>query len=170
MNDVTERWLPVVRYEGLYEVSDWGRVRSLPRNTTRGKILKPGLVNGYPHVILCQDGHRHGFFVHTLVLEAFVGLCPAGQECRHGPGGKQDARLINLCWGTREENYADRFRDGTDNTGERNGRARLTADDVREIRALVASGKSQAGVGRIYGMTRYAIWDIVHGRRWAHVT
>jgi hypothetical protein len=69
----TERWLSVARYEGVYEVSDLGRVRSMPRPRTKGGFLKPGKCSGsYALVVLCKGGIERSFRVHTLVLEALL--------------------------------------------------------------------------------------------------
>jgi hypothetical protein len=107
-----ERWLPVVGFERYYEVSDLGRVRSLRRG-----ILKPSYSNsgGYGLVILSDGlGGRFGRYVHRLVLEAFAGPCPEGQEARHyDENDPRNARLSNLKWGTSGENKRDQVRHGT---------------------------------------------------------
>jgi hypothetical protein len=117
---VGEKWLPVAGYKGCYEVSDHGRVRSLDRdvrcthNATRrirGQLLTPRRgSHGYFAVSLSKHDKRT---VHTLVLEAFIGPCPPGMECCHGPAGPADNRLSNLSWGTRSKNMIDTLRDGT---------------------------------------------------------
>jgi len=118
-----EKWLPVNGYEGYYEVSDQGRVRSLDRVIPHlrygrvrraGKLLAPAVKSKYGHlgVTLCRDNREHQVHVHVLVLEAFVGACPPGQECRHINGDSSDNRLGNLAWGTRRQNSADRARHG----------------------------------------------------------
>lgn len=169
MTDHTERWLPVTEYEGLYEVSDLGRVRSLPRNTTRGKILSSSLSNGYPAVTLFRNGKRKRWLVHRLVLAAFTGPCPPGQEARHGPGGKLDERLENLCYGTRSENHLDKRRDGTSRCGEGNNKAKLTPDAVHEIRARAAEGVSQHVLASLFGVCQATISQVVRRKTWTHV-
>ena len=102
-------WLPVAGYEGRYEVSDRGEVRSLPRARTRGGILKQSLrANGYPFVSLSGKSTS----VHTLVAEAFHGPRPPGHVVRHLSGDKRDNRAENLAWGTPSENEADKFTQG----------------------------------------------------------
>ena len=88
MDEVTpERWLPVVGWEGLYEVSDLGRVRSLPRNTTRGRVLRANpAANGYRQATVFRQGHPKSVYVHHLVAEAFIGPRPEGLEIRHLDG------------------------------------------------------------------------------------
>lgn len=125
MNDTAEfeNWLPISGYEGLYEVSDRGRVRSLDRTYPhprkgitrwRGRIMKatPGK-NGYRRATLTKDGFQTPYYVHTLVLEAFRGARPfAGAYGRHLDDDKLNNRLDNLAWGTPSENNYDRVRNG----------------------------------------------------------
>jgi hypothetical protein len=171
-----ERWLPVVGWEGLYEVSDLGRVRSLPRRGKRrartygdGRVLKhyvgPG-TRGYPTVGLSYGERRKNRLVHQLVLEAFVGPRLPGIDSRHGPAGKLDASLRNLCYGTRKENFADRLRDGTSNRGERAGPAKLTWDAVREIRRSVAAGESRKSAAQRFGVHKQTLRMIIIGKTW----
>lgn len=109
-----ERWLPVPGYEGLYEVSDQGHVRSVPRHGTRGGALRPWLDRkGYAMVRLYRGARQKGLSTHRLVLLAFVGPPGPGQQCRHLDGDSSNNRLANLAWGTRSENARDRVRHGT---------------------------------------------------------
>ena len=115
MPDAThETWLPVVGWEGLYEVSDLGRVRSLPRKGTRGGLLSPGTkTSGHLVVILCAHGSKTTRHVHQLVLEAFTGPCPPGLESLHDDGNPARNVLANLRYGTHGENMRDAVRHGT---------------------------------------------------------
>jgi len=120
MDDSTsERWLPVVGYEGLYEVSDRGRVRSLPRYNPRGgpqggQILqgRPLSGSGYLRVYLCKGGSRRDWRIHRLVLLAFVGPCAEGHVVRHLDGDPARNWLTNLAYGTYSENSYDTVRHG----------------------------------------------------------
>lgn len=173
MDDATpERWLPVVGWEGLYEVSNKGQVKSLPRRTASGvrggRILKPGIVNMRQIVNLRDCGHGKTRLVHRLVLEAFAGPCPDGYESLHGPGGSLDNRWPeNLRWGTPVENAADKLRDGTHQRGERHGNHKLTSEQVLEIRRRYANGESQRSLAGAFGVTRGAIGSCVTGQNWA---
>jgi len=116
VSDGSESWLPVVGWEGLYQVSDWGRVRSLmPGSRAKDGLLKPQAhPSGHLHVSLY--GHsKNGTTrkVHHLVLEAFDRPCPEGMECRHLDGNPTNNVLSNLVWGTRAENVHDSLRHGT---------------------------------------------------------
>lgn len=114
-----ERWLPVVGWEGIYEVSDHGRIRSLTRKdstgrTRRGRVLRPDTYRGgYLRVSLALGGGVTRRSVHHLVLEAFFGPCPDGMEGCHNNGVPNENRLSNLRWDTHPANVADSIRQGT---------------------------------------------------------
>jgi hypothetical protein len=114
--DDPEKWLPVIGYEGLYEVSDLGRVRSFQRYR-QGRLMKINVnkYSGYATVGLTRNGSVRLHTVHTLVLEAFDRQRPKGMECRHGNGDRSDAALTNLEWGTSSENNLDQVAHGTHN-------------------------------------------------------
>jgi hypothetical protein len=111
-----ERWLPVVGYEGLYEVSDFGRVRSLPRPGTQrgGRILKlPPNSGGYPVVSLSRANRHVTRPVHVLVAAAFLGPRPNGMQVCHNDGHRTNAVLANLRYDTPGGNSQDMIRHGT---------------------------------------------------------
>ena len=123
-----ERWLPVVGYEGLYEVSDDGHIRSLDRQicgrsrsgtpfirTIRGaiKIARVAAQTGYLQVQLWKDGRAKTLTVHSIVLTAFKGAAPPGTEGCHNDGNKLHCHLTNLRWDTRSANHRDTIRHGT---------------------------------------------------------
>lgn len=119
-----ECWKPVVGYEGRYEVSNRGRVRSVDRTTVRkngmvahhkGRILKTALNgDGYWRGAFSQNGRMRSYKVHVLVCEAFHGPKPEWAHCaRHLNGISTDNRPENLAWGTRSENMQDKARHGT---------------------------------------------------------
>lgn len=107
-----ERWRAVVGFEGLYEVSDRGRVR----NARTDYVLSPyALRDGYLQVRLPRSGEmrRKNWAVHRLVLAAFVGPCPEGMEGCHNDGNRTHNTLDNLRWDTRSGNAADSLLHGT---------------------------------------------------------
>ncbi|MGV8064597.1 NUMOD4 motif-containing HNH endonuclease [Mycobacterium kansasii] len=118
---MTVEWRPVVGFDGSYEVSDQGQVRSLDRTkvtagkVTRisGRLLKPMVQHkGYLTVGLYRGGKRTIRPVHRLVLEAFIGPGIGYQAC-HVNGDRADNRAQNLYWGTNSENQLDSVRHGT---------------------------------------------------------
>lgn len=113
-----EQWRPVLGYEGYYEVSDFGRVRSLDRIGAQGRRYQGTILaqmrgrTGYRQVNLhCSGQVTH--LVHRLVLLAFAGPAPEGMEVRHRNGDRADNTLANLAWGTHLENMRDQREHGT---------------------------------------------------------
>ena len=118
-----ERWKPVTGHEGIYEVSNHGRVRSVDRTVTRsdgqvhrrkGKLLRTPLnQRGYQVVNLCIQGKCQIRTVHSLIAETFIGTRPEGMEVCHNDGIKTNNRVDNLRYGTSSENMLDNVRHGT---------------------------------------------------------
>lgn len=106
---MVEEWRPVVGYETLYQVSSMGRIWGNVRN----RVLKP-IPNhlGYLAVGLHRGNTRQYRFIHVIVLAAFVGPKPEGQETRHLDADRTNNALSNLCYGTKSENAQDRIRHG----------------------------------------------------------
>lgn len=184
-----ERWVPCpFGYEDLYEVSSLGQVRSKDRTVVsrnrwgpiekhlRGKIRAQTVgAYGYLTVNLSRDGKVKIWRVHLLVAEAFLGPRPPGLDIRHGPAGRRDNSVTNLSYGTRAENEQDKIRDGTFRhrtpIGEANSNARLTEDQVREIRNRYrrVGGETFVSLGRDFGVSYQSIRNIVYRRTWKHV-
>ena len=118
-----EQWKPVNGYEGIYEVSSHGRVRSLDRTVNyssgqvrrlKGKVRRTPLnQDGYPRVNLSHQGKDKTRYVHSLVAEAFIGACPEGMEVCHSDGNKTNNHVANLRFGTSSDNELDKVRHGT---------------------------------------------------------
>lgn len=106
-------WRAVPGYEGLYEASSDGQLRSLPRATTTGRVLKqssgrpkPGVVP-YLGVRLHRGDGGKRVRTHVIIAATFLGPRPAGQQIRHLNGDHADNRVENLAYGTAVENAAD---------------------------------------------------------------
>jgi hypothetical protein len=118
-----ENWKDIPGYEGRYQVSDQGRVRSLDAlvlcsgpvkgayySRKKGRVLRPGRMPlGHLSVAL---GKGNSQCVHKLVLISFIGAALEGYECLHRNGVPDDNRLDNLHWGTRSENMKDAYAHG----------------------------------------------------------
>lgn len=174
-----EIWLPVVGYEGSYEVSDAGRVKSIDRwiphkrfgmQNRKGIMLKPAVNNkgGHLGVKLCRHGKARHSFIHRLVLQAFVGPCPHMHECAHWDGDPTNNRLPNLRWATKPSNYNDRRRHGTDNAGSNNSAAVLGPEDANVIQRLLAEGRAtQDQLAELFGVGQVTISRIHLGNHWS---
>src|SRR6266576_4779088 len=170
----SERWLPVVGYEGLYEVSEMGFVRRLVfingnshRPYLQPRLLKRNKLNtGYLSVDLCKDNLVTKGPIHRLVLLAFVGPCPEGMVAAHANGKRDDPRLENLRWATWHDNEMDKRIHGTDPRGERNPAATFTDEQVLEIRRKRHAGARVGQLAREYGTTPTTMSEICLQRSW----
>ena len=160
-----EIWRPVVGYEGLYLVSSQGKVRSLPRVATPGKILKYNVEDtGRRSVMLSSGGKTKRIYVARLVAEAFCGV-PTGPQVRHWDGDCTNDRPENLRWGTDADNKADMVRHGS-RKGEKHHLARLTEAQVLEIRKRADAGENQTKLGAEFGICQEAVSDIKRRKNW----
>jgi hypothetical protein len=120
-------------------------------------------------VRLYRERKGYRLQVHRLVLEAFVGPCPPGMECRHFPDrDPTNNRLENLRWGTAVENVNDTWLHGTRAKGSRVAQSKLTEADVRRIRELLAEGRlCQREIGELFGVASSSIASIKNRKAWS---
>lgn len=170
---IMETWKAVVRYEGIYKVSDQGRVRRIKaaNGATVGRILRSSKdKDGYCLVHLCREGICKTNKVSRLVLTAFVGSPKPEQESNHKDGVKANNRPENLEWVTKSENNLHKCRVLGKSRGELHNKAKLTNKDLPVIRRLLAEGKLlQREIGELFGVSGATISDIKLGRYWAHI-
>lgn len=173
-----EHWRAIPGWEGRYEVSDQGRVRSLTtwsRNQFGALSPSHGKVRallkdrrGYWRATLYRDNTQKRYAVHQLVMLAFVGPPPSGQEVCHNNGNPGDNRLVNLRYDTHSANLMDKVEHGTHSRGEQNGNNRHSEDDILRMRSLYRSGGySQREIGEMYGIRQAAVSGIINGKSWA---
>ena len=166
-----EVWKDIPGYEGLYQVSNLGQVKSLPRVVrARGlgkrkppeRLLHPGRCrSGHLYVNLRKDGSTHHSEIHRLVMLAFVGPCPKGLEVCHNDSNPKNNRLDNLRYDTHLNNMIDMAYVGN------RSRQKLSVDDVLTVRARLKRGEVGRHLAAEYGVTPAAISAINRGRNWS---
>lgn len=168
---LTECWRQIPGFAG-YEVSTLGAVRSWrPLRFGSPAPAAPRLLRlvagpgGYLRVTLCAGRLRTDHRVHRLVLLAFVGPRPEGLVSRHLDGRQTNNRLDNLAYGTRSENEQDKRAHGTYHAGAKNPRARLTEQQVAEIRAQ-RGVVSQSALAKLFGVSKTSVRDAQTGKTW----
>ncbi len=174
---MTETWKDIPGYEGRYQVSDLGNVRSLDRYVKGGpgrvRIAKGRMLsmitmpkNRYFSVTLWKDNTYLWISVHKLVALAFLGGCPEGKETLHSDGNPENNRVGNLRYGTRKENVADAIKHGTHIKGATQGSAKLCDEDVIFIKN---SPLNQRILGELFGVHQSNISRIKNTKAWKHV-
>ena len=166
-----EAWRQVVGFEGRYEVSDAGNVWSC---ITR-RVLSPAPTSrGYLTVNLYfseRPKRRKSECVHDLVSAAFIGPKPKGLQVDHIDGNKRNNSADNLRYVTQSENVKNAVRNGRINhEGVASHNAKLTADDVREIRRMAAAGELRPeSHARKLGVSYFTVHSVVKWKTYRHV-
>lgn len=170
-----EVWKSIDGYEGLYEVSNNGQVRSLDRYDSMGRF-RPGKVlkqcfdgkGNYLHVNLCGKSVN----VHRLVAKAFIDNPHNYKEINHIDEDKTNNHVLNLEWCTHK--YNNTYGSKVDSTkGVNNPRSKLTEIDIVEIRRLYTPHSKRYGAKALaerYGVSYHYIYHIVRNDRWGWVT
>ena len=175
-----EIWLPVVGYEGLYEISSHGRLKTIrPRGGCNGGsiprskdgILRPGKNTcGYLQATLFDlNSARKRIHIAELVLTAFVGARPEGHQAGHKNAIRDDNRKENLEWQTPQQNMDQRTDDGHTRFGEAHGMSKITEAEAAEIIDLKGF-ITQENLSILYGLSRASISFIQNGKTWKHLT
>lgn len=175
-----EIWKPVSQYEGFYEVSSLGRVRSISRFVNcqggslalkRRRMLKQHIAKqtGYAQVHLSKEGRAKTLNVHRLVCIAFHGL-QEGMQVAHIDGSRDKNCAENLRWDDARGNASDRLIHGTQQMGEQQHLAKLTEADVLEMRSLYTGTRGDLPkLARRYGITSTQALNIVKRKHWKHI-
>lgn len=170
---MNEEWRDIPGYEGLYMVSNIGRVKRCAGSAKclKDRILKMSKrTNGYLFTCLCRDGLPRQVDVHRLVMWAFVG--EQGQLwVNHINGNKADNRLENLEYLTPGQNTKHAYDNGLmpSKNGEANPGAKATEEMVREIRRLYQVGVDRSSLVSRFGLSKTTIQGIVTRNSWRHV-
>lgn len=164
-----EEWRLIEGYDGDYKISSFGRVKSYKKRFPRILVAHPTSGYGYLAVSLSRDGETKTKNIHRLVLEAFMGSPPAGEEAAHLSGDPKDNRLSNLIWTTRRENCRHKLRHGTQTFGEDANSAKLTDRQIICARLQLHKGKFQKDVAAALGVNVSTIKRMWRGQTWPHL-
>lgn len=161
-----------IKYNSTYQTASriirgkrWADIPWTRKNPTKNE-------KGYLYATLTNGEVSKHFFIHTLVLLAFVGPQPDGMEACHYPDRDRcNNNVGNLRWDTHVNNIADKIEHGTYVCGEDVVFAKLTEVQVLEIRRLFSSGEvtNKAELGRRYGVSQPNIFWIIVRRNWKHI-
>lgn len=174
-----EIWRGIPEYLGLYEVSNFGQVRSVARivnnnggvRVIRARVLVSRINkhrNNYRYVTLCDSGNKKNRYVHELVLTCFIGPRNVGMQGCHNDGDTSNNKLSNLRWDTAKGNAKDKDLHGTHLKGERSGTAKLSTQQILEIRNKALTTFHHV-IAAEYNISRQQVDRIVNRKRWGHV-
>lgn len=177
---MSEVWKAIPDFEGLYEASTAGRIRSLDRHVTgkngvtkkfSGRIIAPvPMKTGYVTVALSKEGKAVRYLVHRLVALAFLPNPDNLEEVNHKDGVKHNNALSNLEWMSRVRNIRHAMGMGLiQGMGELNPAAKLTEQQVRQIKELSRLHLHPREIARAFGVKPSTVTDIQTRRSWQHV-
>ena len=165
-----EIWRDVIGYNGMYQVSNLGHVKTFMFN--KGRVLR-GSVNqhGYRTVNLRKNGVAKKVFVHRLVAEAFIDNPNDKPFINHIDCNPLNNIVSNLEWCTQAENVHHTIRMGraVNVVGEKNGKSKLTSDDVIKIREAWDMFHNYSEVGRMFSVNPGTIWAIINNKTWRDI-
>lgn len=161
-----EVWKDVKGYEGHYQVSNLGRIKSFKRKEPRIFSRKLGAERRHLVISLLKNGLKLQKLIHRIVLETFIGPCPENMEACHNDGNPLNNKLNNLRWDTHKNNELDRIRHGTWGEGEKHSRAKLKQYAVDFIRAAFLDGMSLKTLAAIFNVREDHISTICNERAW----
>jgi hypothetical protein len=160
-----ENWNPMPS-DFRYEVSDLGFVRRAETQRVRKPSKTP---TGYHVIVLSRPGQKHlGVYVHREIMAAFVGPCPPGCQVSHLNGDNSDNRLANLCYESSKENILRKQAHKTQTFGESHAAAKITFEQVKQIKAARQGGKTLAAIANEYGLCHQHVSRICKGINWNH--
>lgn len=166
-----EIWRDVVGYEGLYQVSNMGRVKSFFNGVE--KIRKPVLANpGYLSLVLYKDNVPTAKRIHVLVAQAFIPNPDNKSEVNHRFGDKIDNRVSELEWVTPAENKQHAYDIGLKRSGCDHPLAKFTEEQVRYIRQVCIPGDPEfviSALARKFNVRIEAVSKIYHRERYKNV-
>ena len=173
MSIQAEEWRPVVGFEGRYEVSSLGRIRSFAgvgRNSTWGPHNKPKILSswlsgsGYPTIHLGGRRDQRKASIHTLVAEAFIPNPHQEKEVNHIDGDKLNNVVANLEWVSRKANMRHAVATGLVAQGSAHHNARHTEKEAWMVVGALLCGNSYTEIEKALGVNRGLIKAIAKGR------
>jgi hypothetical protein len=176
---MTEIWKDIKGYEGLYQVSNLGNVKSLSyRNHTsfseRELILKPWCLKGYKGISLTRNNKPRRRLLHRLVAQAFIPNPENKPEVNHKDFDHGNNYVENLEWMTHLENICHAAKGGRfpDRRGIKNCKVKLTEKQVHQIRSIWKNHKSnntQSDIGRMFNVSKNHVYNILVRKYWQHI-
>jgi len=172
-----EKWIDINNYEGFYQVSNFGQVRSLDRISNnpinkieKGVILLPNIKKGYKTIVLQKSGERKYISVHRLVAIAFIPNPFNLPQVNHKDGDKLNNNDWNLEWNTSKQNVNHSWDNGMSKPilGINHGNAKLNDEKVIDIRQLKGVLKHKE-IAEIYNISRSVVQSVINKKSWKHV-
>ena len=168
---IFEEWRDVEGYEGLYQVSNMGRIRSLRYGRTY-IVKNQHNDRGYCYISLHKNGKGKHYFVHILVAKAFIANPEGKKQVNHIDANKSNNCVENLEWVTQEENLQHAYKNGLIKIGSSHHCSQLTEEQVRYIRQNYTPYDKEFGrdaLAKKFGVRKKVIYNVAHNITYKHV-
>lgn len=180
---IDEKWVDIIGYEGIYQVSNFGRIKSLKRTFIKRKkgggempVSMPESIrskrltsNGYIKIALWYNGKVKHYLVHRLVAFYFVPNPNKYKQVLHLDNNPSNARWDNLKWGTQKMNIQQAVTEGRWHIGSKNNKTKLKESDIPKIRKLVSEKVPSRVIGEKFNVGHSAILSIKNNKTWSHI-
>ena len=179
-DETEEVWKDIPEYKGFYMASNKGRIKSITRGvgnrTGSGFSIRPGKLlscpkdaDGYPRVTLSKKGQPKSFYVHNLIMLAFVGTKKEHEQTMHLDGDPGNNNLENLRYGSHKCNAAFMIDHGTIAFGDNHKSSKLSGEDVRLIKIMLKDGFKGSDLAKIFNTCKTNISSIKLQKTWKHI-
>lgn len=178
---INEIWKDIPGYEGMYECSNYGNIKSVDRNIENsliGSFIKkgihksPSMRGNYLKVALSKNGVVKQISVHRIIAETFITNFNGKKCVNHKNGIKTDNRVENLEWNSYSENTNHSYKNGlqVSQKGSSHGKSKTNENDVLEMRNMYRNDSlSVSAIAKMYNLSVPTVSEIVNNKSWVHV-
>lgn len=180
-----ELWADIEDYEGIYQISNHGRIKTLARVFTKKVARREEIISvstpefirnnanspskTYPQISLWKEGSAKWCLIHRLVAKYFVPNPNNYEYVLHKGDNPQNPHWSTLEWGTQSQNILDCVKRGRGFKGVKNGNAKLTEENVIAIRKMLNDGVSSPKIAKHFGVSKMPILAIKNNKTWNHL-
>lgn len=168
-----EKWKVIDGYEGVYEVSNTGKIfRKIACRKAKSRLIGHISPKGYGFVVLSKNKVKSKYPIHRLIAKYFIGNPPKNKySINHKDGNKLNNAVSNLEYCSQKENTRHAIKKGLfKNKGVDHWKSKLSEKDIKDIRKIYKTGQiSQTKLSKRYKVTQPAIYNIINKKIWRHV-
>lgn len=168
-----EEWRPIKITDGVYEVSNYGRIKSKFYNKIEGRIIQPGVIRGFLVVNLKLGTKTKTHYVHKLVAEEFIEKTrPNLEVVIHKDWNKKNNHIDNLEWVTKDESYKrihSKLLDDRRTKGKIVTKSKLTSEDVKILKTMLKRGVKQNVIAKLFCISEMQVSRIKRNLNWSDI-
>ena len=169
-----EQWKEIDGSEGIYFISNYGRIKSFTRDKINGRIMKPAQVKGFATINIKLHGKQKTYLLHKLLAQTFIpNSDPNATYVIHIDFNVQNNHVSNLAWVSRQESYSRVMKHLNDINKSTPGKmmpySKLKPDDVKAIKSMLIKGVKQKIIAKMFCVSEMQITRIKRGDNWPEI-